>query len=441
MIIISNLSQIKQFLEVDLWKVKLSALNNKRRFLYSNLFIFIISFIEFDRNSIFEKASSLTYFSLLSIVPLLSIAFGIAKGFGLEKYLERELNHIFIGQEEILEMSLEFTKRMLNTVNGGVIIGFSMIFILYAVLRLLYSVEWTFNEIWHTKSRSWQRKVSDYLAMVLLAPLLLILSGSFTVYVTSEIKGLAEVEVLGLIRPFILFSLKLIPYGIISLLLTLVYIILPNIKVKFIPAAISGILTGILFQFTQLAWINGQSFLSNYSVVYGTLVILPLFMIYLQISWILVLFGAEYAYARQHVDTWKYRYGRIKMSSNHKRKLVLLIFYHIIENFKSENKRPLSVSEISALVDVPFRFTHDICLELEQCELIIQVQDEDAIRYQPALDINQIDMHLVMTRLDANGYEGFKINDDKKLDEIEHLMETLDSTIKNSKANLYIKDL
>ena len=156
---------------------------------------FIISFIEFDRNSIFEKASSLTYFSLLSIVPLLSIAFGIAKGFGLEKYLERELNHIFIGQEEILEMSLEFTKRMLNTVNGGVIIGFSMIFILYAVLRLLYSVEWTFNEIWHTKSRSWQRKVSDYLAMVLLAPLLLILSGSFTVYVTSEIKGLAEVEV------------------------------------------------------------------------------------------------------------------------------------------------------------------------------------------------------------------------------------------------------
>ena len=233
-------------------------------------------------------------------------------------------------------MSLEFTKRMLNTVNGGVIIGFSMIFILYAVLRLLYSVEWTFNEIWHTKSRSWQRKVSDYLAMVLLAPLLLILSGSFTVYVTSEIKGLAEVEVLGLIRPFILFSLKLIPYGIISLLLTLVYIILPNIKVKFIPAAISGILTGILFQFTQLAWINGQSFLSNYSVVYGTLVILPLFMIYLQISWILVLFGAEYAYARQHVDTWKYRYGRIKMSSNHKRKLVLLIFYHIIEYFKTE---------------------------------------------------------------------------------------------------------
>ena len=97
MIITSNLSQIKQFLEVDLWKVKLSALNNKRRFLYRNLRIFIISLIEFDRNSIFESIESYL-FSLLSIVPLLSIAFGIAKGFGLEKYLERELNHIFIGQ-------------------------------------------------------------------------------------------------------------------------------------------------------------------------------------------------------------------------------------------------------------------------------------------------------------------------------------------------------
>ena len=438
---ISKFSQIKQFLEVDLWKVKLSALNSKRRFLYRNLRIFIISLVEFDRNSISEKASGLTYFSLLSIVPLLSIAFGVAKGFGLEKYLERELNNIFFGQKEILEMSLEFTKRMLDTVNGGVIIGFSLVFILYAVLRLLYSVEWTFNEIWHTKSRSWQRKVSDYLAMVLLAPLLLILSGSVTVYITSEVKSLAELEVLGLIRPFILFTIKLIPYAIVSLLLTLVYIILPNIKVKFIPAAVSGILMGILFQFTQLAWINGQSFLSNYSVVYGTLVILPLFMIYLQISWTLVLFGAEYAYARQHVDTWKFRYESMQMSPNHKRKLVLLIFYHMIENFKSEEKKPLSVSNISALVDVPYRFIHDICLELEHCELISQLQDDDAIRYQPALDINQIDMHLVMTKLDANGYEGFKINEDQKLVEIEHLMHALDSAIKNSKANLYLKDL
>lgn len=441
MTIASKLLQVKQFLEVDLWKVKLSALNSQRRFAYRNLRIFIISLVEFDRNSISEKASSLTYFSLLSIVPLLSIAFGISKGFGLEKYLERELNHLFSGQEEILEMSLEFTKRMLNTVNGGVVIGLSLVFILYAVLRLLYSVEWTFNEIWHTKSRSWQRKVSDYLAMVLLAPLLLILSGSVTVYITSEVKSLAEMEVLGLIRPFILFILKLIPYGIICLLLTLVYIILPNIKVKFIPAAVSGILTGILFQLTQLAWINGQSYLSNYSVVYGTLVILPLFMIYLQISWTLVLFGAEYAYARQHVDTWKYKYERMKMSSNHKKKLVLLIFYHMIENFKSEDEKPLSVSEISTLVDVPFRFIREICLELEQCELISQVQDEDSIRYQPALDINQIDMHLVMTKLDANGYEGFKLNEDQKLDEIEDLMDSLDNTIKNSKANLYLKDL
>jgi membrane protein len=277
--------------------------------------------------------------------------------------------------------------------------------------------------------------------MVLLAPLLLILSGSVTVYITSEVKSLAEMEVLGLIRPFILFTIKLIPYAIVSLLLTLVYIILPNIKVKFIPAAVSGILTGILFQLTQLAWINGQSYLSNYSVVYGTLVVLPLFMIYLQISWTLVLFGAEYAYARQYADTWKYRYESMKMSSNHKRKLVLLIFYHMIENFKSEDKRPLSVSEISTLVDVPYRFIHDICIELEQCELTCQVQDEDAIRYQPALDINQIDMHLVMTKLDANGYEGFKINEDEKSDEIERLMHALDSSIKNSKANLYLKDL
>jgi membrane protein len=441
MAINQTLSILKKFIEVDLWKVKLSTLPWMKRFWYRSLRILIISFIELKRDRISEKASSLTYYSLLSIIPILAITFGIAKGFGLDAYLERELNHIFIGQEEILILSIGFTKKLLGTVDGGAVIGISVVFILYSVLRLLDSIELTFDEIWHTKSRNWQNKLSNYLAIVLLAPLLLVLSGSITVFITSEVRNIAEANLLDWFRPFILRVIEIVPYLLVALLFTVSYSILPNIKVRFVPAIVSGIIAGISFQLAQTAWINGQAFLSNYSVVYGTLAVLPLFMIYLQISWMIVLFGAECAYAIQHADSWQFKNERLNMSQNYRRKLTILVFYHVIKNFQNDDNKALSISEISGLVGVPFRFVSGICEELEKAQFLVSIIDEDFLRYQPASDINQIDLYKLLSTLDRVGYEELKSDNDSLFAEIDSIMNDLGDAMKFSKANKLLKDL
>ena len=216
-------SAIRKFIEIDLWKVKISTLPRPKAILYQQLRVWIIAFAEFKKDKIIDKASALTYFSLLSIVPVIAMAFGIAKGFGLEDRLEAELDSLlFGGQTDVLDQVLEFSKKMLVEADGGVISGISFLFLLYAVLRLMFNIELAFNDIWDTKSRSWQRKVSDYISIVLLGPLFVILSSSATVFVTSAVQTLSrDIEILGVLQPAILFALKFTPYVIISILLML----------------------------------------------------------------------------------------------------------------------------------------------------------------------------------------------------------------------------
>lgn len=436
------LYKFRKFIEIELWKVKISTLPKPKAIVYQQLRVWIISISEFKKDKIIDKASALTYFSLLSIVPVIAMAFGIAKGFGLEDKLEKELdNLLFGGQEAVLAQVLEFSKRMLNEADGGIISGISFVFLLYAVLRLMFNIELAFNDIWDTKSRSWQRKVSDYIAIVLLGPVFVILSSSATVFVTSAMQTLIkEFEILGLFQPAILFALKFTPFLIISTLLMLLYLIFPNTRVKFMPAFVAAILAGVAFQLTQWAWINGQVYLTKYNTIYGTFAALPLFMIYLQLSWLIVLFGAEYAFATQNANVWQYRNTEMQMSVTHKKKVTLLILRHMVKNFELGNK-PLTVSELSSIIQIPYRFIKVILRELEAVGLVYKIMDEENERYQPGLDINRIDIYTVFRKLEHAGFNELKTGEDELFNEIGDLLEQLEEEIKASPSNRLLKDL
>ncbi len=433
---------IRHFLEIDIWKVKVSSLTPSRRWLYSQIRVWIIAFSEFKKDNIAEKASALTYFTLLSIVPVIAMAFGVAKGFGLENYLVAELERYFTGNEEILDNVLMWSTRMLETADGGIISGISFVFLVFTVLRLLNNIEISFNAIWDTKSRTWQRKLSDYLAIIMLGPIFIILSSSATVFVAAKIQAFtSQVEILDYVRPAIMFGLKFLPYMIMWMLLMILYIIFPNTKVKLGPAIIAGILAGTMFQLTQLAWINGQVFLSKYNAIYGAFAILPLFMIYLQTSWLIVLFGAEYAFATQHAVTWEYKRAGMQMSPNHRKKVTILILRHIVKNFELGNK-PLNLSELSNIIQIPYRFIRDICLELEEVGILNKVSsDDEAERFQPAISSNRIDIYTVFRKIDYKGFDELKTNDDEVYNEIEELMQNLEDEARNSKANKKLVEL
>jgi membrane protein len=432
---------LKHFFEIEVWRTKISSLPVVQAFFYRQIRIWIISFAEFKKDRIIDKASALTYFTLLSIVPVIAMAFGVAKGFGLEEYLVKELERLFSGQEAILNQLLNFSKRMIETAHGGVISGISFLFLIYAVLRLMNNIEVAFNEIWDTRSRSWQRKVADYIAIILLGPLFIILSSSITVLVTQIVEEItSKGHILNYFRPFILASLHLIPFFIISFLLVVLYLIFPNTRVKILPAVIAGLLAGVAFQLTQWAWINGQVYLSKYNAIYGTFAALPLFMIYLQFTWLIVLFGAEYAFANQNVNTWEYKNSGIQMSLSHRRKLTLLTMHYIIKNFQ-QGEKALGVSDLSALVHVPYRFISNICTELEDAGLINKVIIDDVERYQPAMDITRLDIVTIFQHIENIGFNELNKGEDQKYKEIELILDNINNSIKNSKHNIMLKDL
>lgn len=435
-----RIKRIRQFLEVDIWNVKISTLPKWTAIWYQQLRILIISVLEFGKDRASETASALTYFSALSVVPLLAMAFGIAQGFGLEKFLTEELTHFFgSGQSEVLEKALEFSKKMLETANGGVITGISFVFLIYAVLRLLNNIEVAFNQIWGAKSRSWQRKLSDYLAIIIIGPIFVILAGSVTAFAVTQLDQLAvEIEILGYLKPLIRFS----RYVLIWILLTLLYLIFPNTQVKIMPALIAGVIAGTAYQLTQIGWIEAQVFLSKYNAIYGSFAALPLFLIWLQLSWTIILFGAEYAYARQNANSWSYNSRKMKPSHTHKWQITLLVLKHIVTNFK-EGKPPLNLSEISAMVQIPYRFIRDVCLDLVEAGILTPVATEDDIEaYLPTQDVNVLNLYTVMQKVNALGFNDLKdAENDETFLEIQGLMQELDDHMKQVTANKMVSQL
>lgn len=436
-----RIAQLRKFFEVDLWRLKLKSLPKRKRWFYSFIRIWIIAVKEFIDDRCTEKASALTYFSLLSIVPVLAMLFAIAKGFGIEKLLQQQLTTFLSSQQEMLNNVLPFAQRMLDSADGGIITGISLVVLIYTVIRLLINIEDAFNDMWDIKkSRRWERKISDYIAVILLGPVLLIVASSATVFVTGQIQSIvADFEILNPIKSGIFFLLKLLPYTLIWLLLFLLYLIFPNTRVKFFPALLAGILAGTLYQLTQWGFINLQFAFARYNAIYGSIVFIPLFLIWLQISWLIVLFGAEFAYGAQYVNEWTLKSDQLKISLSHKRKLMLLLLYRIVKKF--ENKEgPMSLSQLAGYVNIPRKFVIDICRELERANLITKI-DSELPAYQPSFDINKMNLHTVLEMYETDGMGDFDDRKTSAFASIEQALHEIDQRWIDSPADKLLKDL
>ena len=246
-----------------------------------------------------------------------------------------------------------------------------------------------------------------------------------------------EYEVLGYFKPLISFS----RYVLIWILFTLLYLIFPNTKVKTIPALVAGIVAGSAYEVVQIGWIEAQVFLSKYNAIYGTFALLPLFLIWLQLSWTIVLFGAEYAFATQNANNWSYEGQGMKLSVRHHRKVALLILRHIVKNFEVGGK-PLTTSDLSAIVQIPYRFIKSICQELCEAGILVKVEvNEETDSYLPAIDISGLDVFTVVRKLDMVGFNKLKTNDDDHYEQIDSLFSSIDDSLRSVEANKLIKQL
>lgn len=434
--------KVQQFLLKDLWSVKLEEYPPKMKFLFKYLRIIVLALRGSIENKVTVRASALTYYTLMSIVPVLAMGFGIAKGFGVDKYLEQQLMESLKGQEEVMNKLIDFSNSLLARTGGGIIAGIGVVLLFYSVAKVFSSIETSFNDIWKIdKPRSLSRKFTDYLSMMLIAPLLLIASSSISVYLATQLDTIAkQIELIGYISPYIMFVLKFIPYFLIWILFSIIYIVMPNTKVSTQSGIIAGIIAGSLFVVTQWLYIDFQVGVSRYNAIYGSFAALPLFLIWIQLSWLIVLFGAEISFANQNVDLYEFESESERISINSRKTLSLLIVNLIVKRFE-KGEEPLTALELSQNLKIPVRLMKVLLSQLIQCRIISETIDSKTknIAYQPAQHIDNFTVSFIINSIDNLGS-----SIEPNLPEMERILRINDTIIQKVdelKENVMVKDI
>ncbi len=436
--------KIKDFIEHELWKPDIDKKGKWHSILFRQLRIIVIAVRGFMENKIQEKASALTFYTLLSVVPTLALVFGIAKGFGLEERVHQLLLDNLQNNQEIWQQATEFSDNLLDNTQGGLIAGIGVVILLWSVMQLLSSVEMAFNDIWEIKKgRSFTRKATDYLAMVVFAPILLILATSLTVFIKSEFDELTEqFELIGFFGPVVNFFFKLLPYFFIWVLFTLLYTIMPNTRIKLVPAIIGAIIAGTGFQLFEWVYITLQIGVTRYNAIYGSFAALPLFLIWMQYSWLIVLVGAEISYANQNVENFQYEEFHEKVSPSMFNKLTIYVLYFIIKEFLNDNPSQTADS-IRRETGIPIRVIRQILFKLHEGGFLLETptNDDKTTAYVPAKDVNQIKLADVNQIMNNIGITELNVTNQADFNKVEKHLKALNQMIANSDHNILLKDL
>ncbi|MGD0756710.1 MAG: YihY/virulence factor BrkB family protein [Bacteroidales bacterium] len=437
------LDQLKRMNDA-IWNTSLSEISKRKSFILKQMRIIVLAARGFSNDKVNLRASALTFYSLLSVIPVAAIAFAIAKGFGLDQNLKQMIIDKFQSEQEVLKWLLQNAENAIAQTKGAYIAGVGMIILFWSVMALLSHIESSFNHIWQVgSSRPWHRKFTDYLTIMLIAPIFLILSSSITLFISTKLPDyMNNAPILDFFKPVISFLVKFAPYFLNWVALTILFIIMPNAKVKFVPALISGIIAGTILQGIQWLYIDLQFGITKLNAIYGSFAAVPLFIIWMQSSWIVVLLGAEISFANQNVSRYELESEALNISAYQKRALILMILHMIIRNFMLGEK-PISASYIAANLKIPVRLARDILQDLSSANIvsIIHEHEEKERLYQPALDINRLTVSFVFSRLDKKGVEQIMVIRNKDYEKIISMLEKFDKLIAKSDANILIKDL
>jgi membrane protein len=427
----------------------------------------------FTEDKVQLRASALTYFTLLSIVPIFALAFGIAKGFGLESVLERQVFSALTGKEEIIEYILSFSDSLLEGTSGGMIAGIGLLILLYTVMQVLSNIESSFNDIWQIKhSRSLSRKVSDYFAMMFIAPVFFIFSSGATVYISTQIVTLSEqISILGYFSPVIMFLIKLIPYFLIWVMLVIIYMVMPNTSVQFKSALIAALIAGTMLQLVQWGYVSFQIGVTRYNAIYGSFAAVPLLLIMMQLSWLVILLGAEISFANQNVEHYEFEAEAQNMSPYNQKLLALMVMNLVAKRFE-KGETALTATQIAHTLEVPIKLTRKIIEDLQEVNILAKTQgykkredykkvarkvladlddatfikeeriekiEEDA--FQPAFDINQMTVKRVIDKLEHIGLDFMIAKHTKEFDKLKSTLDGFNTTLEKHPKNILVKDM
>lgn len=424
----SRINSWLQFLTDGIWRVTEDEVTPLQQRLYACIKVVSLSIKQYDEDRISERASALTYSTLLSIIPILAILFAIARGFGFDSLVESQFRSGVASQQA--ELIITWINSYLEHAQSGIFIGVGLVVLLWTVLILTDTIERSFNAIWQVKRpRSVIRKITDYFSMILLLPILIVVSSGLGIFMSTYIKDMENYVVLA---PIVKFLVRLIPYALTWSMFTALFIFIPNTKVKFSHAWLPGIIAGSAFQAFQYFYINSQIWVTSYNAIYGSFAAIPMFLLWTQISWTICLLGAEMCYISQNLASFNFGKETANISRRYHDFFCTIILSSICKRF-AVGASSYTAEELSKEHKIPIRLTKKLLYELQDMKLILETNHDeksDETGYTPAIDINAMTVGMLLNRLDSTGSEAFKI--DRK-----HYSSSWEALIKAREEYLY----
>jgi membrane protein len=388
-----------------------------------------------------SQAAALTYHTILALVPALAILFAIGRGFGFHNLLETQLFNYIPAQKETLDTVVGFVDAYLAQSSQGIFVGIGIALLLWTMISLMSNIESAFNSIWGIKQgRSIWRKITDYTAMLLILPVLMICSSGLSLFMTSTLQNLFAFDFMS---PVISILLKCASYIFTWLFFAAMFMLIPNTKVKFKNALIAGVFTGTGFLILQWIFVSGQMYVSKYNAIYGSFSFLPLLLIWLQFTWVIILSGIAICYSSQSIYRFNFSDKINIISKDYRSKITLAMMAIIVRHFENGNKA-ITLDDFTNKYDFPPRIAIEIIEELVEAQLVsktILIDKDEEIGLQPAVDINKLSIAYVLNRLDNHGASGFVPNFDSNFSEISKALDNIESVITNNAGSTLIKDI
>lgn len=372
----------------------------------------IIKTINLSVRSFFDSdiqtlARAMTYRTILAIVPALALLFAIGRGFGLQRVLENELMSVFPAQRQAVEFAINYVDAYLNASSEGVFLGIGLVFLLWTLISMMSSLESTFNKIWGIKNgRGLGRKITDYTAMLLILPIVLICASGLTLMVGSTLRSMFS---LSMFSPMITWAIKLLSWLLTCLFFTLLYVLLPNTKVKIINAIIPGIVAGTGFMLLQWLFVSGQMYVARYNAIYGSISFLPLLLIWMQLVYVIIFAGAVVCYSSQNIFMYSFNDAIAKMSSSYFARLTIAIGAVVTQRFIN-NQGATTVKHMVQKYNLPPKLVSTICDKMVTARIfsITEIDPKSELRgYQPAVDPSQLTIAYLFDKLNLTGTADF----------------------------------
>lgn len=379
-----RISELFTYLTTGIW-------SDPRRTWWLNVLRTVnLSVNSFLNRDIQTQACALTYRTLLAVVPALALLLAIGRGFGMQHVLQDELYKLFPAQRTAIEYAMNFIESYLHQASGGIFVGIGIIFLLWTLISLLGNVEDTFNLIWGQKSgRSLWRKLSEYTAILLILPILMICASGLSLMVSSTLNSIFDFEFM---TPVISALFEGAQCVMTFLFFTAVYKLIPNTKVLFKNALISGCISGCGFLILQWLFVHGTIYVARYNAIYGSFAFIPLLLLWMQLAWVICLAGAVVCYSSQNVFAFSLDREVGSISGQYRDKVIVAITATIAYRF-THRLGPTTARDLMDNFELPARLVTTVTDRLVAagiCNRVLIPGEKEVYGFQLAMDPDQL---------------------------------------------------